>query len=344
MVSARELLDQASALMRRNRGRSDTADIPVLTDVVTETAVVVSPLPSEDVPLLTDVAEEVVVESLPLTAKTFRSSGVFEGDPSDWLVADTVDPAMHSVTGRPPDTLSVVPAVTLKAAGSAATPPPEASQHDLREVAAALQPEEPLLRAIDEAAAGPKDAEAPTLRLAASSAEAGRDEQGMSDPRTPPSLGEEVQGSPLQFHRPREEFEPAAPDGTPSGTEETAKQPSSEDEFRTGGDGGRARGESSPQPLPDLQPRPSVGPSEAEQEEERWRSLAEQISMQVLQRIDLFTDTGLKEQLAAHLQPIVERAGAELVSAINMHVGRLLRAYVAEAIEREITQWRDSQH
>ena len=83
--------------------------------------------------------------------------------------------------------------------------------------------------------------------------------------------------------------------------------------------------------------------AKAAAEEERWQALSEQISMQVLQRVDLFTDTGLKEQLAAHLQPIVERAGAELVGAITLHVGRLLKAYVAEAIEREIAQWRDSQ-
>ena len=71
---------------------------------------------------------------------------MFEGDPSDWLVMDTVDPALHSVTGHAPDTLAVVPPVTVKtiepvsesaavetdiptpathkAAGSAATPPP----------------------------------------------------------------------------------------------------------------------------------------------------------------------------------------------------------------------------
>jgi hypothetical protein len=75
-------------------------------------------------------------------------------------------------------------------------------------------------------------------------------------------------------------------------------------------------------------------------DDERWRALAEQISMQVLQRIDLFTDTGLKEQLALHLQPIVERANSELVGAINTHVGELVRSYIAEAIEREIAQWR----
>lgn len=76
------------------------------------------------------------------------------------------------------------------------------------------------------------------------------------------------------------------------------------------------------------------------EDEERWRALAEQISMQVLQRIDLFTDTGLKEQLAQHLQPIVERASSELVGAINQQVGHLVRTYVAEAIEREIAEWR----
>jgi hypothetical protein len=75
-------------------------------------------------------------------------------------------------------------------------------------------------------------------------------------------------------------------------------------------------------------------------DDERWRALAEQISMQVLQRLDLFVDTGLKAQLAAHLQPIVARASAELVETINDHVGQLVRTYVAEAIEREIAQWR----
>jgi hypothetical protein len=80
------------------------------------------------------------------------------------------------------------------------------------------------------------------------------------------------------------------------------------------------------------------------EEEERWRALAEQISMQVLQRLDLFTDTGLKAQLAAHLEPIVADAGRELVEAINDHVGHLVRSYVAEAIEREIAQWREQHH
>ena len=72
----------------------------------------------------------------------------------------------------------------------------------------------------------------------------------------------------------------------------------------------------------------------------RWEALAEEVRMQVLQRIDIFTDTRLGEQLAVQLQPIVDRASAELVTTINEHVGKLIRAYIAEAIEREIETWR----
>ncbi len=68
------------------------------------------------------------------------------------------------------------------------------------------------------------------------------------------------------------------------------------------------------------------------------------MSMQVLQRLDLFTDTGLKDQLARRLQPIVDRASAELVAEINEQVGKLVRSYIAEAIEREIAVWRRDNH
>jgi hypothetical protein len=74
----------------------------------------------------------------------------------------------------------------------------------------------------------------------------------------------------------------------------------------------------------------------------RWDSLAEEVRMQVLQRLDIFTDTGLQEQLAARLQPIVDRASDDLVAAINQHLGALLRSYVSEAIEREIEKLRRS--
>lgn len=73
----------------------------------------------------------------------------------------------------------------------------------------------------------------------------------------------------------------------------------------------------------------------------RIREVAEEISMQVLQRIDIFADTSLRSQLVERLKPAVDRASADLVAHINQHVGELLRAFVAEAIEREIENWRD---
>lgn len=259
MPSARELLEQADALMRRNRGRSEV-DIPVLTDVVVATSA--NDEAEHDVPVLTEVVGASPVAAGPLVAggaapatagehtegpppteaapveaevapaptrpdsaailrsvEALRVELPMEGDMSDWLVMDTVDPATHSITGAGPDTLAVVPPVTLRAA----------------------------------------EAE--------------------------PVLGQAVA--------------PAA--AVDDAAERAAK---------------------------------------AAAEEERWRALAEQVSMQVLQRVDLFTDTGLKTQLAQHLQPIVERASAELIRAITEHVGGVLRAYVAEAIEREIAQWK----
>jgi hypothetical protein len=74
---------------------------------------------------------------------------------------------------------------------------------------------------------------------------------------------------------------------------------------------------------------------------EHWNALAEELRMQVLQRLDLFTDTGLREQLGARLSPIVERASAQLIETINRELGELVRGYVAEAIEREIETWRN---
>ena len=249
MASARELLDQADALMRRNRGRSEL-DIPVLTDVVA--GIPANDEPDADVPVLTEVvaadvvaaaaSPQDVVASPPIQADLSepaqapappRTDGAaimrsveaipvglpMDGDTSDWLVMDTIDPSTHSITGPGPDTLAVVPPVTLKA------------------------------------------------------------EPG---PESPPA---------------------AAPN--PVVVEDSAERAAT-----------------------------------AAAEEERWRALAEQVSMQVLQRVDLFTDTGLKTQLAQHLQPIVEQASAELIRAITEHVGGVLRSYVAEAIEREIAQWR----
>ena len=86
---------------------------------------------------------------------------------------------------------------------------------------------------------------------------------------------------------------------------------------------------------------PVAGPATLMPGSRDWDALAEEIRMQVLQRLDLFTDTGLREQLGARLSPIVERASAALVETINRELGELVRGYVAEAIEREIESWRN---
>jgi hypothetical protein len=318
MPTARELLEQADALMRRNRG-GDTG-IPVLTDSVPDVipaAVRSAPpdrsgpaprAPTADVrtardkgprdeaprvadnarvstappppaegpprapdarsvaerqaqaaepPLLTDAVEEIVND---IRAASHASA---PDDPSLWLGPDTIDPSLHSITGPSPDTVAVVPPVTLKAPEPAAELPKFDEDRD------------PTVTR--------------TLRAAGSAP-------------TPPPAG----SAPPVAAEPAAAPEPAAP-------EPAAPVPAA--------------------PVPE----PAAARSH---DDERWRALAEQISMQVLQRLDLFVDTGLKAQLAAHLQPIVARASAELVEAINDHVGQLVRTYVAEAIEREIAQWR----
>jgi hypothetical protein len=272
--SARELLEQADALMRKNRGRID-GDIPVLTDAVAATPTPLSVAAAvADFPVLTERVEDVVAAIPPLPGSRATVASVFEGDPSDWLVMDTIDPAVHSITGKGPDTLAVVPPVTLKTPDPAPEPPP--FELDLP------------TRATHKAAGS-----APTPPPARSST---------PESVPPPAADEYLVLAAAEYSLPLEPGPPVAIMAE----------------------------------VVDADPRTAS--------DERWRALAEQISMQVLQRIDLFTDTGLKEQLALHLQPIVDRASAELVGEINDQVGKLVRSYVAEAIEREIAQWRSDHH
>jgi hypothetical protein len=309
VATARELLEQADALMRKNRGRLDT-DIPLLTDAI-ETTPAQFGVPTAGIPVLTDRVEAAAVTAPQLVTRPAAVASVFEGDPSDWLVMDTIDPALHSITGESPDTLAVVPPVTLrvpdpvsipeapseeppvefdaparathKAAGSAPTPPPEMSN------APEPEPLPPPARDIPLPLPPPEIAPPPVM------------EAEVMEIPPPPVMEAEVMEIPPPPVIEAEVITAAPP---PAITERAADSLA------------------------------------ATTSDERWRALAEQISMQVLQRIDLFTDTGLKEQLARHLQPIVDRASAELVGEINDQVGKLVRSYVAEAIEREIVQWR----
>jgi hypothetical protein len=75
----------------------------------------------------------------------------------------------------------------------------------------------------------------------------------------------------------------------------------------------------------------------------RAQELAEQVYMQVLQSLDLYTEKALQEHLAQHLQPVIERAGREIVAAVNANIGKLLRTFIAESIERHLGELRAEQ-
>ena len=115
MPTARELLEQADALMRRNRAAVDD-DIPILTDAVPSAleaksrfAPPLRPVPDDspddsgDVPLLTDEVEEIDAKAI--------DASVDEGEPSVWLDFDEAEP---SVIGDAPDSIAIVPPVDLR--------------------------------------------------------------------------------------------------------------------------------------------------------------------------------------------------------------------------------------
>jgi hypothetical protein len=391
MPSARELLEQADALMQKNRARVDP-DIPVLMDAVEQRSLDVSD-EIADVPLLTDVVEEVLIEIPPPAKIAPRASAVstmsFEGDPSDWLVMDTIDPATHSITGG--DTLDVIPPYSTKAAGSARTPPPAHStprSSPERLDPLGLPPRwsksdvDPRVAAADswradDAASRPEDALGVT-----SAAEADISPDGANIHLAQNDVESTIGTSPapvevqaratalnvIDLAESSGAFETRAAiateavsadviEATPASASEAtlapmvpvaSPRPVQEDALA---ETSEFNGDSAQAIVAAVAMAPAVDAAEADRarlraaelEEERWQALSEQISMQVLQRVDLFTDTGLKDQLADRLKPIVARASAELVGTITDHVGQLLRTYVAEAIEREIAAWRSGQ-
>src|SRR5690349_10166431 len=109
MPSARELLEQADALMRRNRSPL-MDDIPVLTDSVPEARLAppARPRPSlpadgpDSIPMLTE-----RVEDKPAPPPEAKGRDVVEeGEPSDWLQLGGAEP---SVIGEAPDSIAIVP-------------------------------------------------------------------------------------------------------------------------------------------------------------------------------------------------------------------------------------------
>ena len=331
MPTARELLEQADALMRRNRAHVERApvaeaidaDIPVLTETVdVDSAPAEMPSPPadnvapiapeqprsvlalDDVPVLTDAVEEIEAPTI--------AEAPDDGEPSRWL---DVDRGEASITGLPPDSVIFVP-------------PPEPAFADAL-APAAFEFDHPGNAHRDDDA---RSDEAPSAPAANEDAATG----------TP--VGGAASDAPVEdanADAPIEITAPADFDAAPSVDDvdelaldelEAASAPSLEPPSAAAVVAS-ARGLGAGH-------EPRDGVIIPADDDERWESLAEEIRMQVLQRIDIFTDTGLREQLTARLQPIVDRASADLVATINQHVGQLLRTYVAEAIEREIEKWR----
>lgn len=367
MPTARELLEQADALMRRNR--VDLADdIPVLTDAVPSLAEAPAralAAASAAMPAQSHTGVPGVPGVPPLPAQ----ASAHEGEPSDWLELEDAEP---SIIGDAPDSVAIVPQVVV----------PRAVDEELLQ--SAEHEEIELTSAGDDAFApdgGPADAALPAavgesatwsgvdapLPAGLPAADEVRVADTFDDARSMENLevGEFVENAPTSYLP--EPMSPISAGGPsfaatpPESSHFAAAIPSAAVLAASFAAARPAAGAEDPVSLgPDTR-WPSMPVSEAESalaEENRtagtvqtvpplgpddqahWDSVAEEIRMQVLQRIDLFTDTGLREQLGERLKPIVDRASADLVATINQHVGELLRAYVAEAIEREIERWR----
>jgi len=311
MATARELLEQADALMRRNRKRGkERLDASTLTGVLEARSGMT-------------VAPTVI---LPDAARTEADAIVLDR-------ADDVAPAPTVGTDAgadedpmPLDTLGDVPILT-----DVVSWPAQEGAHssllaelELREPASAAEPivGDDAFPASEAEVAALAD-QAPTIAVLEREIEHAADgAAGAEDAGTQPAVADEA---------------------TPDATNGYTAAPAS-------GEGAVFLDDDFILEIPPVEakhpnaPAPVVAPGSSLRGDADWQSLAEEVRMQVLQRLDLFTDTGLREQLGARLSPIVERASAQLIETINRELGELVRGYVAEAIEREIESWRSREN
>ena len=302
MATARELLEQADALMRRNRTRQIDTEIPELTDAIATPVIAPEPPPTpvalDDIPELTDAVEEIEIESIVEIPED-------EAESNTWLRADAealaaeLDPSRAAAASQPrvPEPIGgrVLPLFAI--AGKSHEPA----------VAAHVAAAEPIVAAMS----GGALAKAPVVELPHRDAVPAHSGDAEHASKSSPPANATMTGF-------------AAMDAKAREVEAAARNT----EFAAGGN------------QPAAHDAPARSPPDST-DWARWQALAEEIRMQVLQRIDIFTDTGLRDQLAMQMRPIVERASAEMVETINAQVGELLRTYIAEAIEREIDKWRE---
>ena len=350
MSSARELLEQADALMRRNRRPPRDEDIPELTDAVGDEALpraarpavdagrsaLRTPATVDDIPELTEAVEEIEAPSIQEypedpdeLSRWLREDEqrIAKGDRSpDSIVPLTQarrepGPAAHvDVAPLREDSTDLDTLIRDAAPVSVFAKTPAALSAPAVAPSAAVERSEEII-VFDEPAAAVEPAIAPSAEVERPEEIIVFDEPAAAvEPAIAPSAAVERPEEIIVFDEPAPAGLPAA---APAG-DKIAEATFADDDL-----------------LATVRPDDATSkPPPADDDPERWKALAEEIRMQVLQRIDIFTDTGLREQLTARLQPVVDRASADLVATINREVGQLLRTYVAEAIEREIEHWR----
>jgi hypothetical protein len=302
--------------------------VPLLTEAIDEPeAVAADPASAadsssgdelDDVPLLTDAVEEIDVGTVQEPVGDFAGDTVDEaarGEPSFWLATERGE---RSVLGRAPDSVAVVPPPDGGAPSGSAG---ESDPLGLDQPAPGFVP---AVSASVEASADVEVAEA--LSVEARDPDASPEPSDEPGDALQPAIGEAT----FAAAGDRPEPEPASDASSPMPPAEQATEVSAQADAEVAGFVAEADA-------------PSVATVAAPFDDARIREVAEEIRMQVMQRLDIFTDTTLRSQLGERLKPVVDRASAELVDSINQHVGELLRTYVAEAIEREIANWRDRQ-
>jgi hypothetical protein len=324
MPTARELLDQADALMRRNRNRGKG--------------------PAGDVPTLTGSLDTSLAPTVILTDAHTSADRITLEQPGNADRVTLEQPGnADRVTLEQPGNADRIAGGAAATESAAADPMPLDTLGDLPVLTDAVLDWPPA-----EPSATARDAGADTGDVFVAAAEAAAADMGDAFPASAAEAEAAAAELPPPAVLEREgDVDTGAIDAADAPRQQTGAVPAEprvpflDDDFIL---------EIPPAPdtagaasVPPAPAPPSIGASTLTAGSREWEALAEEIRMQVLQRLDIFTDTRLREQLGARLSPIVERASAQLVETINRELGELVRGYVAEAIEREIESWR-TQH
>ena len=338
MPTARELLEQADALMRRNRKRGrGRLDASTLTGVLDARAggtvaptVILPEVASDAGAIVLDRADDVAPAAPePPEARPHDDEMALDTLGDVPVLTDVVHwPADDEAEARAADRTLREPVAMMAATAADAFPASEADVAALRQHAPTI---EVLERELDAAAPPPGDAETVTQADAAPADMATTQTDTQADTQATQADPQATQADPQAGMQAPHEAGPH-----PAAAASADAPPFLDDDFIL--------------EIPPMQeardalvaaPSASAASAPPTRTDAEWQGLAEEVRMQVLQRLDLFTDTGLREQLGARLSPIVERASAQLIETINRELGELVRGYVAEAIEREIETFRN---